>query len=120
MPWTVDNWAEAESLIREATMKGAEQFAYLIKNDADERCPIDTGNMRDTGQIQADDEEVIIAYGPTVGKGGEDYTVRQHEDASLFHDNGKEDHWLENAGNAHTYGDAAELKDIIMGLLGEL
>ena len=102
-----------EANIKEAVLNGCVQFGFMILNTSLETCPVDTGNMRDTGQVQEDDEQVVVSYGPAIGKEGYDYCIRQHEDASLFHDNGKEDHWLERAGFAHLYGDGEELKEII-------
>ena len=102
------DFTEAESKIREACLDGCEEFAYLILADAKSNCPVDTGTMRSTGEVQRDDEEVVIGFGGAAAA----YTLRQHEDASLFHTVG-EDHWLENAGNAHSYGGGAELKGII-------
>ena len=118
------DFSELEDKIKEIVLDGCEEYAYLILADAKTNCPVGQyppksgkrgGTMRSTGEVQRDDEEVVIGFGGPAAP----YTERQHEDASLFHTVGT-DHWLENAANAHSFGGGAELKGIIADRLESL
>lgn len=83
--------------------------AVIIGGDAQSRAPIETGALRDSGQIIKNKEKITLSMGGalTTTDRGFDYAVKQHEDLTLSHsgpDHGKVDggeaKFLENALNA--------------------
>lgn len=63
-----------------------------VEGDSKELCPVDSGTMRDTHEVQRGDREVVCG----VGGPSAPYTRKQHEDGTLAHTVG-EDHFLEKA-----------------------
>lgn len=55
-----------------------------------EKCPKLTGAMAGTGQVEEEDEEVMVSFGPLP------YVLKQYYDDTLHHNNG-ESHWTERA-----------------------
>jgi hypothetical protein len=105
--------------IFEAALDGAENWADLVMADAQDNCPVDTGLMQSTGKVKRGSASIHSSFGEyPSGRGagsdaaGGSITVRQHEDATLFHRVG-EDHWMENARNAHLYGGGSELISMV-------
>ncbi len=113
--WYADRLAEQ---IEQAVQDGLEEWAYLVLADAKENCPVDRGTLRSTGTV-----EILAKLGVSIVFGGPaaPYARIQHERSDYFHTVG-EDHWLENAFNAHLYGGGAELLECInrhlKGVLG--
>jgi hypothetical protein len=75
---------------KKALFRGCEKVMTRSKR---EFCPVDKGTMRSTGIVVADEKEmsVTLAYGGPAAP----YTVRQHEDETLVHKNGKSAKFLE-------------------------
>lgn len=103
---TVKWYADAlTAKVEQALLDGIEEWARLVLSDSQERCPVDRGTLRSTGAI-----EVLAKLGVRICYGGPaaPYAWVQHERSDYYHKVG-EDHWLENAFNAHLYGGGAEL-----------
>lgn len=104
--WYADRLIEQ---INQAALDGIEEWAHLVLTDAKENCPVDHGTLRSTGVI-----EILEKLGVRIAFGGPaaPYAEIQHERSDYFHTVG-EDHWLENAFNAHLYGGGVELLECI-------
>ena len=75
--------------IRQATTDGLLDAAEVVKQEAIQRAPLDTGYLRNTAQAQAEGNEAVVSFdGP--------YSVRQHEEVGYHHQDG-EAKYLENA-----------------------
>jgi len=59
---------------------------------ANQKVPIEEGTLERSGVATVDESEVIGAVSYDTP-----YAVRQHEDMSLRHDNGREAKWLEKS-----------------------
>lgn len=66
------------------------KVAHVFLGDANDTIPYDTWDMRNTGQVSADEQNqtVYVSYDTP-------YVVRQHEDLTLKHKSGRRARWLE-------------------------
>jgi hypothetical protein len=89
--------------IKAAIPDGIEEWCRTRALPAsDDKCPVDTGVMRDTHNVERiSDEEVAISYGPLA------YVLKQYFDDTLRHTVG-ESHWLEK-GIQETQEDLAQI-----------
>ena len=111
------NWRgdEIQTEIEKTELDGAEEWMKAVVLPAsDAICPVDKGTMRDTHDCQRDDGagEVVCGYGGPAAP----YTLNEHEDASLHHHDGQEDHFLEKGYQRNL----DSLQDILTRRLGAL
>lgn len=76
--------------LRRATAPVLEEVADVALEEANRIIPLEEGIMQDSGSVEVDEQalEAQVAYSTP-------YAVKQHEDPTLRHDPGREDHWLE-------------------------
>ncbi len=84
---------EAEKLIKETAMQAMHDGAEHILTESIDETPIDTGTLRRSGAVTdaLQEDSVYISYNTP-------YAVKQHEDLSLRHTDGKPK-YLENPFN---------------------
>lgn len=83
------NFEAAHVRVRRGTTEGLLDAAEVVKQEAIQRAPLDTGYLRNTASTSAEDNEAVVSFdGP--------YAVRQHEEVGYHHQDG-EAKFLENA-----------------------
>lgn len=80
--------AALEAATEPAMLAGAE---YLL-GEANQRVPLETGALAQSGNTAVDGEEAAVGYTSV-------YACRQHEEVGWSHPNGREAKWLENTVN---------------------
>jgi hypothetical protein len=75
----------AVEAIKEAQKKKIVAMAQEIKTLSQERCPVDSGTLRDSCQVDIEDTKVTVSYGGSAST----YAIRQHEDMSINHPEGQ-------------------------------
>lgn len=78
--------------MRKAAAEALQDVADAGLEEANKTIPLEEGIMQDSGFTELDDSALTsqIAYSTP-------YAVKQHEDPTLNHDPGREDHWLERS-----------------------
>jgi len=71
-----------EALIRRVGMQGIHDGAEYILTESINECPIDSATLRRSGTVTDQDDSVVISYNTP-------YAIKQHEDLSLHHIDGK-------------------------------
>lgn len=93
--------------------------------------PVESGRLRDSGQVTADGLQAAVSYGReddaeiTGWKGdiaqgssaSADYAVKQHEDLTLHHPNGGSAKWLESSMHAERQEIATILAETVRRVL---
>ena len=83
------NFQAAELVIRQATSEGLLDAAEVVKQEAIQRTPLESGYLRNTATAKAEDLEAAVGFdGP--------YAIVQHENVGFHHQDG-EAKFLENA-----------------------
>ena len=84
------NGAAVQSVVTNAIMEAVESARDELLRKANETIPIDTGMMLQSGQVDVDRDRLHaeISYSTP-------YVIRQHEDTTLRHTNGRRARWLE-------------------------
>lgn len=85
------NFTGLEARIRAAAVDGLADAAEVVKQEAIERCPKETGELRNSAGTAVDEEgaEALVYFDTP-------YAVRQHEELGWRHQDG-EAKYLENA-----------------------
>jgi hypothetical protein len=65
----------------EQAMNGVEKLGYEIQSLSQTRCPVDTGTLRGSAQVQREKETVTVGYGGAASS----YSIDQHENLSYHH-----------------------------------
>lgn len=81
---------DAGDAVRRALGPVLGQVADVALEEANRIIPLEEGIMQDSGFTEVDEAALTaqVAYATP-------YAVKQHEDPTLTHDPGREDHWLE-------------------------
>ena len=95
----------SDKLVNSALLEGAQ----LVLTDSDARVPFRDGYLQNSGRVSVDaaNHRAAISYDMP-------YAVRQHEDQTLRHRNGREAKYLERAIDAK----AADLRALFARRLG--
>ncbi|GAA3705389.1 hypothetical protein GCM10023081_46780 [Arthrobacter ginkgonis] len=95
-------------IVNGAAVRGLTLAAEHALGEANKNVPIEEGTLERSGYTTVDPGglQAAISYDTP-------YAVRQHEDMSLRHDDGRTAKWLENAVNA----EAQNVRDIIAGAI---
>ena len=82
----------SQSCVKRAAISALKDAAEHILNESNKEVPIDEGTLKNSGNTRIDTSslEASINYDTP-------YAVRQHEDLTLKHKNGKKAKFLENA-----------------------
>lgn len=104
------NFEVAHQRIRAATTDGLLDAAEIVKQEAIQRAPLDTGYLRNTAEAQAEGNEAAVSFD------GE-YAVIQHEAVGFHHQDG-EAKYLENSVIAKQAEVAAVIAQSIRRSLG--
>lgn len=98
-----DHTAQVTDRIHDLIGQALKDIGDNCLEEANRTIPHEEGIMQDTGFVEVDAAalEGQVAYST-------EYAVKQHEDPTLKHDPGREDHWLEktvdrNRGNYERY-----------------
>lgn len=83
------NFTGPEAHIRAAAVNGLHDAAEVVKQEAIERCPKETGELRNSAGTAAEGLEAVVYFDTP-------YAVRQHEELGWDHQDG-EAKYLENA-----------------------
>ncbi|MFD7994548.1 hypothetical protein [Streptomyces mexicanus] len=81
-----------QAALRAAAVRGVRLGTEHLLEVANQKVPIEEGTLERSGVATVDESEVIGAVSYDTP-----YAVRQHEDMSLRHDNGREAKWLEKS-----------------------
>lgn len=75
---------------RSAALGAIRDFAYAILEDANRLVPLEEGTLQGTGIVDVDEGEMhaVISYNTP-------YAIKQHEDMTLNHPNGRQAKYLE-------------------------
>jgi len=88
--WTQDNRAESTRALTAAFAQGITEAAEELLTDANATVPFDEGVLEASGQVAPASSgrlEAAVGYDTP-------YAVRQHEDPTLHHPNGRRSGWL--------------------------
>lgn len=88
--WRGGSRAHLTGEIRKAAAEALRDIGDNCLEEANRIIPLEEGIMQDSGFVEVDATalEGQVAYSTP-------YAVKQHEDPTLTHDPGREDHWLE-------------------------
>lgn len=84
--------AAVSAAVREAAARAVVEVAEDLGTEADDRTPVDQGDLRRSREVVAEGLSAAVTYDTP-------YAVAQHEDPTLNHPRGGEARWLENALN---------------------
>lgn len=76
--------------IEKAVMNGLREGGEMILDASNQIAPIDEGTLINSGKVTVDQRSVNISYDTP-------YALRQHEDMTLQHKNGRQAKFLESA-----------------------
>ncbi|UQN29480.1 minor capsid protein [Brachybacterium kimchii] len=81
-----------DEAVRAAAARGLALAAEAVLAEANDKVPHEEGTLQRSGRASADEGELraVISYDTP-------YAVRQHEDMTLHHKDGRTAKWLENA-----------------------
>ncbi len=82
--------ALVESRVDEGAREGARDAGEAVLHAAQERVPLLTGMLRDTGRVDTEGPDATVSYDTT-------YAAILHEHPEWAFHNGREAHWLEHA-----------------------
>ncbi|TDC42091.1 minor capsid protein [Micromonospora sp. KC213] len=85
---------EVEALLQAASFEGAELAAEHLLGESNLLVPHEEGDLERSGEVTSDEStgEVVVSY-------DRPYAVKQHEDLTLRHDEGREAKYLEKPMN---------------------
>lgn len=88
---------ELQGKMLQQGMQGLLDAGELILDASNQKAPIDEGVMIGTGDVTADEstKSVVISYDSP-------YAIKQHEDTTLKHKNGREAKFLQSAVQENT------------------
>lgn len=101
--------AQARQAAADGLSDGAEHVLQLSRR----RVPIEEGTLERSGRASVDDSQLLAAVSYDTA-----YAVRQHEDMSLRHDDGRQAKYLESALNEARAEVIALVQQRIKGVLG--
>src|SRR5690348_10580194 len=83
---------EIKQELRSSAIKGLSNAAEFLLGQSNQNIPIDEGTLKNSGNtsVDTDNLEASVSYDTP-------YAVRQHEDLTLNHKNGRTAKYLENA-----------------------
>lgn len=84
------NGAQITKEVNKDTSKILKDAAEFVLDVSNTRAPIDEGNLIRSGKVTVNGNEAAISYDTP-------YAVKQHEDLSLKHKNGRRGKYLESA-----------------------
>lgn len=85
---------DARVVVAAAASAAVEAGAELIYKASQPLVPVETGTLKESGKVQmTGPHQARVSY-DAVSEDGYPYGIRQHEDATLNHPNGGEDHFL--------------------------
>jgi hypothetical protein len=81
--------------LEKKAMNTLETMGNDVKSLSQQRCPVDTGTLRNSAMVARDDgaKKVQVGYGGAAAS----YSIRQHEDTSLHHNAPGQAKFLESA-----------------------
>lgn len=105
--------ARIKDIDREAARRGLRLAMEHLLQVADERVPIEEGNLMRSGTASVDDTELVgaVTFSARNDRDNYDYAQRQHEDLTLRHAPGRTAKFLENPAN--------EERDTMLALVAE-
>ena len=83
------NFEAAHVRVQQGTTEGLLDAAEVVKQEAIQRAPLDTGYLRNTAETKAEGNESAVGFDG-------DYAIVQHEAVGFHHQDG-EAKYLENA-----------------------
>lgn len=87
LTWNGDQIARR---LEQSATSAARRGAHLLRDEAVQRTPIETGTLRNSAKVTAADGEAAVSFNTP-------YAVKQHEDLSLAHPGGGQAKYLETA-----------------------
>lgn len=91
LTWNADKSAkQIDTAARDALRDGGE----VILDESNQIAPIDEGALINSGKVAVSDDSVVVSYDTP-------YAVRQHEDVTMQHTNGRQAKFLETAYKAN-------------------
>lgn len=89
--WKVDRRQLVKAAVRQAAEQGIADGTEVWLEEANRGVPIEESTLERSGTATTDGLRGVVAYDTP-------YAVRQHEDLTLRHDQGRRAKWLELAG----------------------
>lgn len=112
--WKEDRRKFAVAKVRRAGMRGLEDAAEFLLEEANRTIPHETGEMQRSGAVSSDAERMQAAVSYNTP-----YAPRQHEDTRLRHDPGRRAKWLQLTCVEQTDRVADHLRRAISKAVGE-
>lgn len=84
------NGATVKKDVEKGGVEGLQEAAEFLLDESNKTAPIADGTLINSGAVTVDDLEAVISYDTP-------YAVRQHEDTTQRHSNGRQAKFLENA-----------------------
>ncbi len=91
--WRIDRRKIAARAIRGRLAGDLWRAAQFTLEEANRTIPIEEGTMARSGHVSIDEERLVAAI--SYGGPASAYVVRQHEDLTYRHDEGRRAKWLE-------------------------
>ncbi len=87
---------EVNAIIRKAAADGLLEAAEALRADAAQEVPLEEGTLQRSGEVDIDRQvlKATVSYDTP-------YAVKQHEDRTLSHPNGRKAKYLEDPANAN-------------------
>lgn len=109
-PWKVSINPSAKSVLNGSANRGVALAAEHILGVSNKNVPIEEATLERSGTVSTDPGNFSAAVSYDTP-----YAVKQHEDMSLRHDNGRTAKYLENAMNSEVQAAAEIIRKTIAG-----
>lgn len=84
----------ANELVEKSAMKGLKKLAETILTDAKKLCPVDSGTLRQSGEVKASNKNKTVEISFNTP-----YALKQHEEMGYNHPKGGQAKYLEQPFN---------------------
>ena len=90
---------DVKNQVRRAGSRGVRAVAEHVLEESGRKVPHQTGTLERSGEVSVDEEKCVaaVSYGSTGQGGAASYAVKQHEDVTARHPNGREAKFFEKA-----------------------
>jgi hypothetical protein len=105
---------QVQAQIRKAAARGLLEAGEYLKDESDRLVPLEEGTLRNSGEVSTDEGKLTarVSYDTP-------YAVRQHEETTYRHPNGRQAKYLEQASNLHGERAMAHVSQRIKAAAGE-
>lgn len=87
---------QVQAQIRRAAFLGLFEAGEMLLDESNRLVPLEEGTLRNSGEVSQDEQRLAVRVSYDTP-----YAVRQHEETTYRHPNGRQAKYLEQASNLH-------------------